>query len=474
LTTDTNSPAAEAKKTWTESLAVYLDRRVVGMLFLGFSAGLPLLLVFGTMSAWLDEEGISKTEIGFFVLVTLPYGFKFLWAPIVDRVRVPFLTHWLGRRRSWMLVAQAGVAAGLVLMGMNGPSEDLLLFAQFALFTSFCSATQDIAIDAYRIERVPTEMQGAMAANYILGYRLGMLIAGGWGALRLADVFDFTTSYVAMAGLMAVGMITALIIAEPERSPLAEAHPLDRPDVRRAYDRMNPMPEFLRLAMAWIYGAALSPLIEFFHRCGFGVAIVVLAFIMVFRLSDLTLGVMAYPFYLDLGFTLTQIADVTKAFGLVALICGAYLGGWMVAAIGVVRTLFAGAALVAGTNLLFAYLATQGPDMTLFYAVIAADNGSAGLATAAFVAFLSGLTNTTFSATQYAVFSSLMLVLGKLIASFSGVVVDQYGFVTFFIYAAALGIPAILLIPVLARWERQGRLAPQQRQEPRDPRADVF
>jgi PAT family beta-lactamase induction signal transducer AmpG len=436
-------PALPEPRSWRDAFLVYLRPRVFTMAFLGFSAGLPFLLVFSTLSAWLTEENLTRTAIGFFSWVGITYSIKVFWAPVVDRLPIPLLTRLLGRRRSWMIVAQAGIAAGLVGMALTDPATEVPLLAAFALLVAFSAATQDIAIDAYRIEAVDRELQGAMAAMYILGYRLALLVAGA-GAFYMATWFDWPGAYVTMAALMGVGMVTALLVSEPERR-VDEDTVLREGRVQRFLDRSEHLPPRLRMVIAWFLGAVVAPFVDFFSRHGLQ-ALVILAFIGMFRLSDITMGVMANPFYLDLGFSKTEIANVTKVFGFFMTIFGSALGGVLVARFGIMKPLLAGACMVAATNLLFALLATIGPDINWLAVVISADNLSGGFAVAAFIAYLSSLTNTAYTATQYALFSSLMTLPAKFLGGFSGIIVDTWGYHHFFVYASAIGVPAILLV----------------------------
>ncbi|MDH3637130.1 MAG: AmpG family muropeptide MFS transporter [Gammaproteobacteria bacterium] len=442
------TPDQVDSRTWADAFRVYAHRRVVAMLFLGFSAGLPLLLVFGTLSAWLREAGIQRSTIGHISWVATLYALKFAWAPMVDRVRLPLLTGWLGQRRSWMLLAQIGVIVGLLAMAGNDPTARLGSLVLFALWVAFCSATQDIGIDAWRIESVEVELQGAMAATYQMGYRIGMIMAGA-GALYLAEFFSWGTAYTCMALSMAVGVITTLLIAEPERSVSKDTW-MQETRVIEFLQRSDHLSARSRNIAAWFIGAVVCPITEFFSRNGV-LALMILAFIGVFRLSDITMGVMANPFYIDMGYSKADIASVTKVFGLMMTMAGAALGGVLVARLGVMRILLLAGILVAGTNLLFAWLATRGPELPALIAVISADNLSGGLAGSAFIAYLSGLTNRAYTATQYALFSSLMLLPAKFLGGFSGDVVDLAGYVYFFTYAAILGLPAIVLIVYLMR-----------------------
>jgi PAT family beta-lactamase induction signal transducer AmpG len=447
------SPTIE-RTTWREALRVYSHPRVVAMLFLGFSAGLPFLLVFSTLSAWLTDADISRSAIGFFSWVGITYSIKVLWAPVVDRAPIPWLTRALGRRRSWMLIAQIGIALGLIGMALTDPARHLSYIVGFALLVAFSSATQDVAIDAYRIEAVIKERQAAMAAAYILGYRIALLAAGA-GALYLAEYASWSGAYLTMAALMAVGMATVLAIAEPEQTIERDAYTREA-RVVSFMARSAHLPARLRSAMGWFIGAVVCPFIDFFARNG-ALAIVILLFISVFRISDITMGVMANPFYLDLGFSKSEIASVTKLFGFFMTIAGAAAGGLLVVRYGIMRPLLLSAVLAAATNLLFALLALTGPDLSLLTATISADNLIGGFAGSVFIAYLSSLTNTAYTATQYALFSSLMTLPGKFIGGFSGVIVDAHGYAYFFVYSTLVGIPAVLLVLYLMRTAEGGR-----------------
>jgi len=435
-------------RSWLDALAVYRNPRVVAMLLLGFSAGLPLLLVFGTLSAWLREEGVDRGTIGHISWVATLYALKFIWAPLVDRVPVPLLNRLLGQRRSWMLLAQGGVIAGLLLMATNDPSQALGMLVAAALLVAFASATQDIAIDAWRIESVATDLQGAMAATYQMGYRIGMIMAGA-GALYFAAYLSWSQSYAIMALFMGVGVLTVLLVPEPARRIDRETWRQEERVVRFIEHSVH-LSERRRKIGAWFIGAIVCPFTEFFARNG-KLALLILAFIGVFRLSDITMGVMANPFYIDMGYSKEEIASVTKVFGLIMTMVGAALGGVVVVRFGVMRILLVAAAMVAGTNLIFAWLATQSADIALLALVISADNLSGGLAGSVFIAYLSGLANRAYTATQYALFSSLMLLPAKFLGGFSGDIVDATDYVFFFTYAAMLGLPAILLVLVLMR-----------------------
>lgn len=456
---------SEGRRTWGDALSIYSHGRVVAMLFLGFSAGLPFLLVFSTLSAWLREAEVTRTTIGFFSWVGITYSIKFFWAPVIDRLPLPYLTRRLGRRRSWMLVAMVGIAAGLLGMAATDPAQNLTAMALFALLVAFSSATQDVAIDAYRIEAVDIELQGAMAATYQLGYRIALLVAGA-GVLYAADLAGWPFSYQGMAALTLVGIATVLLIAEPAAGRDDSAISREA-RVVGFIARSAHMPARRRAAIAWLIGAVVCPFVDFFARNG-AMAILILLFVSLFRLSDITMGVMAYPFYIDLGFSKSEIATVVKFFGFFMTIFGALLGGVLVARYGVMRPLLLGAVLIAATNLLFAGLAATGRDLTFLTLVISADNMTGGFAGTVFIAYLSSLTNTAYTATQYALFSSLMTLPGKLLGGASGAIVDAFGYVEFFIYASAVGLPAIFLAFVLMARAARPLALPKAASSPQD------
>lgn len=428
--------------SWRDALLVYTQPRVIAMLFLGFSAGLPFLLVFSTLSAWLTESGINRATIGFFSWIGITYSIKVIWAPVIDRLPFPMLTKRLGKRRGWMLAAQAGMACGLLGMALTDPRADLILLALFGLLVAFSSATLDVALDAFRIESIDTEYQGAMAATYILGYRLALLVAGA-GAFYIAEYSGWSWSYMVMAMLTSVGMVTVLLVAEPEHK-VSKATLEQEAHTAAIINRTGHLPSRLQQLQVWFSSAVISPFVDFFTRYG-KLAFIILLFIGIYRVSDITMGVMANPFYLDLGFSKPDIANIAKVFGFFMSIAGAAAGGIFVVRFGIHRPLILGAILVAVTNLLFTYMATLGPDKVWLAIVISADNFSGGLAGAAFIAYLSSLTNAAYTATQYALFSSLMTLPAKVLGGFSGVIVEAYGYEWFFSYAALLGVPAILV-----------------------------
>ena len=438
--------------SWLTAFNIYLNRRVLAMFFLGFSAGLPFPLVFSTLSTWLRQIGISKTIIGFFAWIGITYSIKIIWAPIVDRMPLPVITKLLGPRRSWMLVAQAGIIAGLLGMAWTDPAQHITAMALFALLVAFSSATQDIVIDAYRIEAVKEEYQGAMAATYQAGWRVAAALVAGAAALYISNYFSWTVAYIVMAAFMAVGIITVLLISEPDRT-IGEQTYLQEQRVVDFLESTAHIPDVLRIPVAWFIGAVICPFTEFFQRNS-NSALFVLLFIGIYRISDIVLGNMTHPFYIDMGFSVIEIANIAKIFGVVMTLLGAFIGGLLVVRYGILRVLLLGAILVSITNLMFALLADNGHSITGLAIVLSSDNFSGGLASTAFIAYLSSLTNRAYTATQYALFSSIMTLGPKFISGFSGVVIDAQGYIFFFAYAAALGLPAIFMVLYLMKQQK--------------------
>nr|WP_206074243.1 MFS transporter [Marinobacter fuscus] len=422
---------------------------MIAMLFLGFSAGLPFLLVFSTLNARLADVGVDTATIGFFSWLGITYSIKVFWAPVVDRLRLPVLDALFGKRRSWILLAQAGIATGLFLMASVDALAAPETLALCGLLVAFSSATQDVAIDAYRIEIAQERLQAALAATYIFGYRLALLVAGA-GALYLAEFWSWQVSYQVMAALVGVGALTVLVIREPEVNHFAAAEDIAGQVEEEARKRGH-LPRGLARFTGWFYAAVAGPFVDFFRRYR-ELAVVILLLVAVYRISDIAMGVMANPFYLDfMGFSKTQVADVTKVFGFFMTIVGSMVGGVLVVRYGVRRILLAGAIMTAGTNLLFVLLAQQPPNLATLAVVVSADNLSGGIANVALIAWLSSMTSASFTATQYALFSSLMTLPGKFLGGFSGMVVAGFGYAEFFLIAGLMGIPAILLVLYLMR-----------------------
>lgn len=573
--TDSTTPAKPARGLG--GLAVYGERRVFVMLLLGFSAGLPNLLIFDTLSAWLRESGLTLEVIGFFALATLSYSLKFVWAPLIDRTTIPILTPLLGHRRSWMLVTQAVIILGLWSIAGLNPSTALMSVAVFAVLVGFFGATQDIVIDAWRIEAADDTRHGAMAAAYQWGYRIAIIVAGAV-PLVLADLYNWNFSYAVMAALMGLGVAGVLFAPRekahtirpipvgdvPSRPPLevlewivrlivilaaalvigsgltgaadllAGALGLgglsaDGQAALKAAWEAKPQGTYYQVAAvvlglallvlacwpipgvktrpgAYLAGSFGQPMADFYRRFA-GVATLILALICVYRLADFVLNIMN-PFYLDLGFTKTELAEVRKVFGVLMTTLGVFIGGWSVARLGLIRTMVIGAFMSPVSNLVFAWLATQGPSLTALTIAIGVDNIATGYAGTALIAYMSSLTSIGFTATQYALFSSLYALPGKLIASQSGRIVEGSaraaeaggmfaplkglfanlpagslaqgaatsgvtpaalgaGYVVFFLYSTIIGVFAIVLAFVVAR--KQTELQAHQTVEAAEP-----
>ena len=434
-------PSSDAASfSWLASWRIYAQPASLRMLFLGFAAGLPLLLVLGTLSFRLREAGIDRSTIGYLSWVGLAYAFKWVWAPLVDRLPIPYFTMRLGRRRSWLLLAQVMVILGLVGMAISDPRQTLGPVVWCALLVAVGSATQDIALDAFRIESAQPSHQAALAASYQTGYRLAMIWAGA-GVLWVAAWVQgdnsagyvqeaWQTAYMVMAASMAVGLLTVLISKEPVPAVLPPA----------------------RNVREWLQGALVEPFADFIKRYHWQ-AVLILSLIAVYRISDVVMGIMANPFYVDMGYTKAEVATVTKVYGVLMTLLGAFVGGVMALRWGVMRILMLGAILSALSNLLFAWLSGHGHDVQALILVVSADNLSSGIASAAFIAYLSSLTNIQYSATQYALLSSMMLLLPKFIAGFSGDFVNAHGYADFFNATALLGMPVLILVALAWRFQ---------------------
>lgn len=415
-------------KDWLRAVSVYRDRRLLIVLLMGFASGLPLLLTLSTLSIWLTEEGVTLTTIGLFALVGTPYAFKFLWAPVIDRAPIPLLTRALGRRRAWLLVIQAALIASILALGATRPAEAPVWTALAALLVSFFSASQDIVIDAYRIEILDEHQQGAGAAVTQFGYRIGLL-ASGAGALFLAGHVTWFWVYAAMAALMLVGVATALLSPEP-----------------RVGTGLAAAAQGARGPAAVLREAVVEPFAEFFGRRGVGEALLVLAFILLYKFGDAFAGVMANPFYVQIGFTKAEIASISKIFGLAATLFGVFLGGVIVGRYGIMKGLLVCGVLQMVSNLMFAVQAAVGANVGLLTLTIGIENLSGGMGSAAFVAYLSVLCNVAYTATQYALFSSFMAFGRTLLSSTSGWVADHVDWVSFFVISTLVAVPGLLLL----------------------------
>jgi MFS transporter, PAT family, beta-lactamase induction signal transducer AmpG len=431
---------------WLASLAVYREPRIIAILFLGFSSGLPLALTFGTLTLWLAESGIDKTSIGLFALAGTPYTFKFLWAPLMDRLAIPWLTPLFGRRRGWILLTQIALILSILGLGLSDPHTNLSGMALFTLLTAFWSASQDIVIDAYRVEILEERQYGAGAAMVVLGYRLGMMVSGA-GALYLATTLSWFETYAIMAAMLFVGIITTLLNPEPIQKESSES--LEQEAKIQTYMEARPwLTGWRKDMLTWISGAVIAPFAEFMTRRGW---LLTLLFILLYKFGDALAGVMSNPFYVELGFSKIEIANVSKLFGLVTLIIGSFIGGALVNRIGIMKALLWCGMLQMLSNLMFVWLAHTGYDMTVLTFTIAIENLSSGMGMAAFVSYLSALCNVAYTATQYALLSSLMAFGRTLLSSSGGWFADHMSWGPFFLLTTAAALPGILLLVWMIR-----------------------
>lgn len=406
------------------ALNVYFQPRLLFVFVMGFASGLPLALSSATLTFWLADAGVALTAIGLFALVGTPYNFKFLWAPFVDRIPVPGLTALLGRRRSWMLVIQIGLMAAIAVLGFSQPESAPLLTAMAAFAVAFFSASQDIVIDAYRIEILDRDEQGAGAAMTQAGYRLGAIMSGAV-ALALSDHIDWSLVYLVMAGLVSVGMAAAIFAPDPERRnpQLAENQP------RMGFRAM-----------------VVDPFVEFFQRNGPSTAVIILAFILLYKFGDAYAGVMAYAFYYQMGFSGTEVGTISKVFGVIMTVIGVFIGGLIVKRYGIMKSLLGCGILQMLSNLMYAAQSVVGYDVQFLYLTIGIENLSGGMGSAAFVAYLSVLCNTRYTGTQFALFTSFMAVGRTMLSASSGWVVDMIGWFDFFVISTLVALPGLLLL----------------------------
>ncbi len=399
------------------TLKVVFSRRMLVAFLMGFSGGLPLLLTMGVLQAWMKEGGVDLTWIGMITLVQIPYTWKFLWAPFLDRFIPPFL----GRRRGWLLMSQIALMASIVGLGYSDPVKNTWMMIVAAVLVAFFSATQDIVIDAYRREDLPDEELGLGSSMYVYGYRLGMLLASG-GGLILADFISFSQVYFIMALCLLPGVITTLFTPEPKVSV--------------------GIPRTMREAV-------VNPMVDYFSRNG---AIWMLAFILMYKIGDTMASAITIPFYLEIGFSKTEIGTVVKFFGTAATLTGAALGGLLLLKLGIYRGLWIFGILQALSTAGFAILARIGYNISMLAGVIAFENLSSGMGTAAFVAFMASITNKKFTATQYALLTSLMGLPRALASSVTGVMAKNIGWESFFIFCTLIAIPGMLLLFKFAPW----------------------
>lgn len=434
----TDGRQAAATAGWGEALRVYGQPRVLAMLFLGFSSGLPLALTLGTLGIWFKTLGVDKTTIGLFALVTLPYSLKFCWAPLIDRLRLPVLAARFGRRRGWALATQAALMIAILGLGHSDPVADPWSTALWALFVAFASASQDVVVDAYRIEVLEEHQFGAGAALIVGGYRVGMLVAGA-GALYLAIAIPWSLVYTAMAALIAVGVVTVLLNPEPREQP----QPAHEARVLAWLERRAHLAGWRRELAGWFYGAVLAPFTDYMRRPGWWL---ILLFIALYKFGDSLAGIMSGPFFIELGFTLDEVASVSKIFGFGATMAGVLLGGILVARCGIMRSLLWAGVLQMLSNLMFAVQAVFGHDLGLLALTIGLENAAGGLGTAAFVAYLSALCNAAYTATQYALLTSFMSLARTTLSAPGGWLADATDWVSFFVLTTLAALPGLLLL----------------------------
>jgi PAT family beta-lactamase induction signal transducer AmpG len=426
--------------SWFSSARIYADKRILIILLLGFSSGLPLLLVFSTLSIWLKLEEVSLTAIGLFSLVRTPYTFKFLWAPVIDKVELPVLTKWLGRRRGWALVTQFALMASIFALAATNPAEDPWITAIFAIFVAFSSASQDIVIDAYRVEILSDDEQGAGAGAIVLGYRMGMLSAGA-GSLWLASALSWQQVYSVMGGLVLIGILAVFLANEPEIKTIQQDKEADK--ARMVLYLNKGIPIWIAKLLVWANEGIVAPFKDFMTRSGWVCA---LAFIVLYKLGESYLGVMAGPFYVAIGFSTAEIANVTKLFGLGAIIVGGLLGGIMVNQLGIFKSLMICGILQIGGTLMFALQAKVGHSIPMLMVTITAENVTSGMATSAFVAYLSSLCNQAYTATQYALLSGLTAFSRDVLSASAGWAAEQVDWVGFFLISSIAAIPGLLVL----------------------------
>ena len=489
----------QPKKSWGQALSAYKDKRALIMLFLGFSAGIPILLIFSSLSLWLREAGIERSTVTMFSWAALGYSFKFIWAPLIDVIPVPVLTKKLGKRRAWLLTAQCLIILAICIMASINPvNQSRGLMAMGAVLLGFSSATQDIVIDAYRIELADTSMQTILSATYNAGYRIGMIVAGA-GALFLAEYFGsvkgaylydaWRNTYFIMAGVMGIGVATTLLIKEPVNNrPKIVQQSSDYMRLVAVFalsvigfvltfmglgqillETKNVLLGFLletihligSLGVAVAVGFSLvkmglvkkevafvtwvEPILDFFKRYG-KKAFLLLLLIGLYRISDIVAGVISNVFYEDMGFSKSDIATAVKTFGVLMVIVGGFVGGIVAQRFRIMQAMMIGGVLACLTNLMFVVLAMRGYDIPLMYTAVAIDNLASGLAGAVFIAFLSALTNIRFTAVQYAIFSSLMTLIPKVLGGYSGTIVDNLGYAWFFTFTTLIGLPILYLV----------------------------
>ena len=394
---------------------LYLQKKLILIFLMGISSGIPLYLILSTLFIWLTRENIDISTIGLFALTQLPWTLKFLWAPFVDNFRIPYFYKALGHRKSWLLFTQLNLSIFIICLGYSNPAENLEITAFFALFVSFFSASQDIVVDAYRIEILDDDYQGAGAAMTQFGYRIGGLLAGA-GSLYLTSYLSWKETFLVVS-LIILFLMTLLIFVMPSKNNHLES----RKDL-------------------------IEPFKEFIFRNSFFNVLIIIIFIFSFKFGDVIVGVMANPFYVKIGFTNIEIANASKVFGVIMTIAGVFLGGYLVKQVGILKALIVSGFLQIVSNLLYVLLNSIGPEINYLFLTVAGENLSGGLGSAAFVAYLSVLCNKKYTGTQYALLSSIMGLARTVLSSPSGFIVEAFGWTKFFIFSTIFGLPAIFIL----------------------------
>lgn len=415
-----------------KNFSIYTNKKLLIIMLLGFASGLPRLLTLSTLSIWLFEMGLSKTTIGLFTLVGLSYSLKFLWAPFIDSLKIPFFTNYLGRRRSWIILTQILLISSLIFLGYSNPSVDLRLTVLAAVLVAFFSASQDIVIDAFRVESLEKELYGAGAGMYVFGYRIGMLVAGA-GALYLATFYEWSIVYILMSLLILIGSFAILFASEPEKNSLI--------DTQKKKNIFH-----------WFNDSVINPFRDFMKKGNWKIIIL---FVVLYKFGDALVSVMANPFYLEMEFSKIEIANVSKFFGFIATVTGALIGGVFVKQSGIFKSLLACGILQMLSNLFYAIQAFIGYNIGFLIVTIGFMDLASGMGTAAFIAYLSNLCNIRYTATQYALLSSFASLGLTFLSSPAGYLVVTVGWIPFFIFTSIAAIPGIYFLIILKKKNSQ-------------------
>lgn len=446
---DTQLSMGQAFEAWKKSLIVYADPRVLSIAFLGYASGIPLFLTASTLALWLKKSGVGNAHIGVLSLCSIPYALKFLWSPFIDRMRLPFLTKWLGRRRSWLFLSQGLLIIAITALSLTTPAQSMMLTGILAITISFLSATQDTVMLAYQVERLGRNQYGPAEAMSVFGYRMGMLTSGA-GALYLTDYMTWNHVYQVMAVLLGIGIITTLTIEEPQliKSPEMEL----KEKKAREYLEKNPrLSGFQARVLSWCYGAIICPFTDFIARPTWLVALGIMFF---YKLGDNLIGSMTNIFYTDLGYSMCDIANASKVFGMANSILGGFIGGLLFTRLGVVKSLYYCLIIHGLSILLYVWVGQVGYNLPVLYTTIAIEHITSGMRTTCLFAFQMTLVNPVYAATQLALLTSCVHLGRSIMASFSGVLVDALGWTTFFTFCSASTILSLLFVLMLAKIEK--------------------